>query len=591
MNKRKKTVLIVLLIIAVVGAICAGIVYKLYTDQNPAIIEFKDKLKVFLCDIRISKLKDENAGITPGETLFDDGAKKVITTDRGKRLIHYASGYYIDFPESAEFDFSCSPSYVKVTTEDYSVTISREYASAGDVQEYIEYYLDRFLLDEEYRAVNRIELLSEKTGNEKYDTYSAALTGYEEGYDGYTYANVYTGTKIYYRLTFKFNSEEFEPVSAQVNEALESFFYFRPDGEDTYTVEFHNLDGQGLSEEAKAVYSDIENTDSIYWGLFTSDIYNTGINETIPEYEENLDYTFSIISAYCHYGADFPTEFAKKCFDNDKVMQLTYQATTSNNEDLTGYTPQLDIYRGLCDDEIREFAREAAEFGHPFLFRLGNEMNSDWTSYSGVVNMCDPELYQEVWRRIYNIFQEEGVDNAIWIYNPNDRAFPPCEWNNFLAYYPGDEYVHMIGITGYNNGTYYKKAHNEVWREFSEIYDVIQSEYEPFFSEFPWIITEFGSSSIGGDKAQWITDMFVDIYNYENVKAAIWFDYADFDPAYEGNTVVSRPYWLCENEEITQAVKDGLATQAPGIWHWQKDEETQETDGGEQTQDTSSNTQ
>ena len=64
MSKKKKTILIVLIVLAVIGAACAGILYKLYTDQNPAIIELKDKIKIFICDIRIPKLDDENAGIT-----------------------------------------------------------------------------------------------------------------------------------------------------------------------------------------------------------------------------------------------------------------------------------------------------------------------------------------------------------------------------------------------------------------------------------------------------------------------------------------------------------------------------------------------
>ena len=65
------------------------------------------------------------------------------------------------------------------------------------------------------------------------------------------------------------------------------------------------------------------------------------------------------------------------------------------------------------------------------------------------------------------------MDNAIWIFNPNDRDYPPANWNHFMAYYPGDEFVQLIGITGYNTGTYYKETKNETWREFDEIYDRI----------------------------------------------------------------------------------------------------------------------
>ena len=73
-------------------------------------------------------------------------------------------------------------------------------------------------------------------------------------------------------------------------------------------------------------------------------------------------------------------------------------------------------------------------------------MNSDWTSATGgPIILNDPDLYVEVWRRIYRIFQEEGVNNAIWVFNPNNIAFPPCGYNSSLAYYPGNEYVQMFG--------------------------------------------------------------------------------------------------------------------------------------------------
>ena len=79
------------------------------------------------------------------------------------------------------------------------------------------------------------------------------------------------------------------------------------------------------------------------------------------------------------------------------------------------------------------------------LFRLNNEMNSDWTSYSGVVNLADPELYTQAWRYIYEFFLKNGVDNTIWIFNPNDLDFPAADWNRWLSYYPGDGYVQMLG--------------------------------------------------------------------------------------------------------------------------------------------------
>ena len=62
--------------------------------------------------------------------------------------------------------------------------------------------------------------------------------------------------------------------------------------------------------------------------------------------------------------------------------------------------------------------------------------------------------------------------------------------------------------------------------------------------------------------------MFKNIDRYENIKIAVWFDYADFDPAYPDGSVEARPYWLLENDEITAAVKNGFKTQIKTKWRF-----------------------
>jgi len=234
------------------------------------------------------------------------------------------------------------------------------------------------------------------------------------------------------------------------------------------------------------------------------------------------------------------------------------QMTEENNQHLYGHSPLMDLVRDGDEPRIREFARAAADWGHPFLFRLNNEMNTDWVSYGGVNNLIDPDLFIEIWRIIYRIFEEEGVNNAIWIWNPNDRDAPPNSWNSFTAYYPGNNYVHMFGVTGYNTGTHYADLHGESWREFQQIYDHVVQVYDGLFDDFPWIITEFASSSVGGDKVAWIDRMFSALPRYRNIRAAVWFSYVDWDFRFPYGEVPARPYWLDETPETLEAFRRGV---------------------------------
>lgn len=485
----------------------------------------------------------------------------VHAEDEIKLYKNLSDGYMLNLPSDMVFDSSYAPIFTKGQSDSIYINISKEVSPYKDIDWYIDYYLNRFILSEAYQQSNNIIFKSKE--NKAYNgnnmqIINVVLNGLDnEKFDAYTYVTIKTNSLVFYRIMFKYKSTD-ETANLKIENALSSFSYFKPTQNAKFSLDFKPNIPTSWSEETLNLYNEIINSDKLNWGIYSSDIYNTGINESIPSLEQTLDYKFNYILAYIHFGTDFPTEFMQQNYENGRIVELTYQITDSNNENLYGYTPNLDIYRGLKDDEIRKFAKAAKEFNHPFLFRLTNEMNTDWTSYSGVVNLSDPEIYIDNWRRFYRIFEEEGVNNAIWIFNPNDGNFPPCKWNNFIAYYPGNDFVQMIGITGYNTGTYYNDLTGEVWREFNQIYTKIQNDYLPLFSEFPWIITEFASSSIGGDKAKWINQMFENIDNYKNIKIAVWFNYADYDYREQSKGQVSRPYWLDETPETTEAFKKGL---------------------------------
>ncbi len=573
----------ILLIILAICLLAGG--YTVYVSQNPTLLKWKKFVKYKIASNQALILENEVVGLSEiKETLlYEDNSivarekinplkdnKKVYITENTLRLVNYTDGYMTDFPRNFEFDFSKSPLYTKGGNKSFDVTISKERSPYEDVDEYLAYYLNRFILNESYQNANRISVseanISTKNG---YDAQIIRAVINEAGdavFDGYAYVLIKTGTKEFYRLMFRYDTAlyGFDEI---LDTAINSFSTFEPFGEAVYDVRFEPEIPGYWSSETKELYKKIADSDKIRWGIFTENIYQEGIEQKVPQIEEKSAYTFPVILSYMQHTWDFPTEFMKKNYDDGKLVELTYQITSDNNQDLFGYTPNIDIYRGIKDEEIRKFARDAKEFGHPFLFRLNNEMNSDWTSYSGIINMSDPEIYISNWRRFYDIFKEEGVNNAIWIFNSNDNDYPPCKWNNFLAYYPGDDYVQMIGLTGYNTGTYYEHVSGEIWREFETIYDDLQAKYEPFFSEFPWIITEFGSSSVGGDKVKWIDDMFACINKYPNIKIAVWFSCADYDTREEFNGAVARPYWLDETDETLNAFAKGVKKY--GIQGWQ----------------------
>ncbi len=497
---------------------------------------------------------------------FCNNTKKITHTEWGLEFVNHSKGYAFCVPKDAKFDFELSPLFVDIHNDDFTLRVSREWSPYDDIKGYIDHYFNRFYHDENWRAENDVSFEYEQSVSllnaETYvlDREDYKINNIDNGeYDKYSFLIIRNEERTFYCLTFRYYAEKSKEVDKAISDIIDTFTIVPSEGEDVYETDYYPVIPENWTDETKELYARLNDENAeLMWGVFTKNIYEEGIDKTVPQLEKKLDYEFPVILSYMHFNHEFPMEFMQKNWENGKIVELTYQMTTTNNEKLMGYTPNIDIYRGVKDKEIRKLAKKAKEFGHPFLFRINNEMNSDWTSYSGVVNLRDPHIFISNWQRFYRIFQEEGANNVIWVFNPNDRNYPPCDWNNYLAYYPGNEYVHMIGITGYNTGTYYAEEMGETWREFEDIYDAIYDEYTPFFSSFPWMITEFASSSVGGDKTLWINNMFSCIDKYRNLKIAVWFDYADYDYREEGLSKVARPYFLDETPETLQAFKNGL---------------------------------
>lgn len=491
--------------------------------------------------------------------------KKLYYSGDKIRLINYTDGYSLDMPSTWKPDFSMSSLKCQYSDANTEMEISLEKPIYEDMETYLEECSNKFILNEDYLKNNKVTLLEEVKTIE-IDKFKVQVIKLkiedmpEKGLAYYTYATLYNTSNRIYRLMFKSNtSEDF------ITSVVKTFVGKIPQGASVDTKTYPLTPNENWDTATKAYFSYLQNSKKVDWGLFTSKIESTGIKLTIPRMEEQIDYKFPIISQYVHIGSgstlgiDFPRVFADKLNDQGKVLQLSYQFTTNNNMDMTAYTPTLDIYRGKMDDVLRKFAQQVKDYGKPVLFRLNNEMNTDWTSYCGLTNMNDPDIYVANWVRMYNIFKEVGVTNTIWIFNANDGTFPGTKWNNWRCFFPPVENVQMLGITGYNAAV---DSNAGGWREFEEIYTEIENDNKPYFSEWPWIISEFGCSGAAADKALWIKNMF-DCFEqgkFSNIKAAVWFSAADYDP--ETNKV-TKAFWLDETAETTAAFRDGLNRTQP----------------------------
>lgn len=309
-----------------------------------------------------------------------------------------------------------------------------------------------------------------------------------------------------------------------------------------------------LNKETKTFYINTFSEEAPFsWGLFEPTL-SADTSGKLPHLKKSLNDPFNILLYYSSLEKNYRTNSIYDTLTAIKNEGATTELTlqTPLYDPLTEKNAIFNILDGQYDAFLHAYAKDIARFGHPVLFRPFNEMNGDWCNYSAFWAGRDCSIYIELYRHIYNIFEEEGANaNTLWVWNPNERSYPNFTWNAIDNYYPGDEYVDIVGLTGYNTGDYYE---GETWRSFKNIYDPIYETMEPRYQQ-PLMITEFSCSDIGGNKAAWINDMFKQLPHYPRIKAAVWWNSADYDT----NGTIARSYFIDNNEENLAAFKDGLA--------------------------------
>lgn len=337
----------------------------------------------------------------------------------------------------------------------------------------------------------------------------------------------------------------FDPVIAQTN---------------AYNSGYKKSSVARLNPAAKATYEKLFSDDATFkMGMFPPDKYG-GI-QRMEEFEEALGYEFCAFLTYTEFTdkaglnsvnylekintyikkVEGSFKYAQK---SGKALELTLQVPLSRKTDKNMIYEILD---GEYDQFINAYTKLVASYPYvTVLFRPFNEMNGDWCNYSAFHTSRDPQLYVELYRYLYDKFKAAGCSNTIWVWNPNEISFPNYKWNSEFLYYPGDEYVDVYGITGYNTGTYYE---GETWRSFDEIYAPVY-ERALLINEKPIMITEFSCSSVGGDKVKWIEDMFLSLPEYDKIKVGIWWHAADYNGEF-----IARPYFM-DTPDGTMSVFD-----------------------------------
>lgn len=491
-----------------------------------------------------------NGKITKDGYNADDDVKSILPiTNEYNKFTDYLHGYSVYYPNNMYVDVHRSPVQTVLFDETTQIEIYYDNLnnSLANAWNYI-YYSNGFIR-------NTTDHIKEYEKTFKSNGYSVHMLKWnrrklkhiQNDKNYYLCSEIIKNSKEVYTVFFKSTM----PLDdTKCMDIIKSFKFLEKKGKVNLnllpTYEYTRV----WNEETKTFFDDyFINSEQLTWGIF--DNLAPDYLEVFKETEKKLDFKFDFLLRYHNLTSQESIEniqsSLEKAYADGRYVELTLQTSRDNAEE---GNIVYDILDGEYDDYFKDYAKMLKDFSHPVMFRLNNEMNGDWCLYSSYHTSKDTEIYKALYKYLFTLFEEKGVDNVVWVWNPHDKSFPDFQWNHWMLYYPGDSFVDIVGLTGYNTGTYYP---GEIWRGFNEIYDPLYAQNMNLFKK-PFMLTEFSSSSIGGQKESWIIEMFDNILKYENIKAAIWWNGCDYDN--QGNA--SRIYRLDENSDMIELFEERL---------------------------------
>ncbi len=227
--------------------------------------------------------------------------------------------------------------------------------------------------------------------------------------------------------------------------------------------------------------------------------------EVLFDLEQTLNHEFKIIHWFTSWDTPLEPDLIKRILDLQRIPLITWQARNQS---------VADIAAGVHDTYIRTWAKGVATLEKDIYLRPFPEMNGNWTPWHG-----HPENLIAAWRRMVDIFREEGATNARWVWSPNVTDEPATPDNRMELYYPGTGYVDVLALDGYNWGT---TRSYTAWKEFDTIFQSAYKRITALGTQRVWI-AEVASTEHGGDKGEWVKNMLAST-SFSRINALVWFN-------------------------------------------------------------------
>lgn len=195
--------------------------------------------------------------------------------------------------------------------------------------------------------------------------------------------------------------------------------------------------------------------------------------------------------------------------------------TWTKSERNTPTILRRQIAEGEFDANMSAICAELGQFTSPVTVRWAQEMED--MSGQFIWAGWNPEDYISAYQRFVDICRVQSKDiQYMW---------SPLGFREMTQYYPGDDYVDVVGLSVFGLQSWEKKILGKE-RSFR---DILQPRYERALAfGKPIVVSELGVSGDAGYVAQWENDMRQDLDGFEELRAVIYFNQSEVHPWPDG---------------------------------------------------------
>ncbi|PYK31873.1 MAG: beta-mannanase [Verrucomicrobia bacterium] len=195
-----------------------------------------------------------------------------------------------------------------------------------------------------------------------------------------------------------------------------------------------------------------------YWGGVGTDTHDPTEHDVTPADVDRYEKAVGAKTAWVYFSDNwfesrkFPAQMCSWIRDLGKIpyVRLMLRSDVDQKHGEKSFS-LAKIIAGEFDVDLRAWARDAKNFGSPFLIEWGTEANGNWFSWNGKWNggaVEGPKRYVAAYRHIVDLMRAEGADNLTWVWHVNWLGEPEQKWNAFENYFPGEDYCDWLALNG-----------------------------------------------------------------------------------------------------------------------------------------------